>query len=352
MKKNAIMLLMVLLLSSILSVVAADTTFTVTLPAGYTYAHFNLSGIAGGVAHDSSGNGNDGTVYNATWVGDGLYFNGRDAYVKVPHSDTLNIAEGNKITITMWACLTGWEKGYPRGVVIDKRTNKEANYNWEFDDSVMQMRIHTSGTYYAVDFPHSLNTWNYYAMVLDGDTLKGYLNGELKDTVTGVSTSGTNTEDLHIGEAIWENYRTKGFISSVRIYNRALSEEEIQDIYYNNSIPRDGLVGEWTFDHGPSTQLNVTPLGQNSTTPFYNITNTGDVNLTIRMNLNATVPDVILKADTDNNPMGAKEINTTYATLYEDLAPGSSVNIWLWTDLFHAAEQQTNRTLEINVTQT
>jgi len=107
------------------------------------------------------------------------------------------------------------------------------------------------------------------------------------------------------------------------------------------------LSGLWNA----STQTNYPPEGQSDSQAFYSITNTGDVDLTIRMKLNQTIPNIILKADTDNDPTDAKEINTTYAVLYENLAPGSSVNIWLWTDLFHAAEQQTNRTLEINVTQ-
>jgi len=107
------------------------------------------------------------------------------------------------------------------------------------------------------------------------------------------------------------------------------------------------LSGLWNA----STQTNYPPEGQSDSQAFYNITNTGNVELTIRMKLNQTIPNVVLKADTDNDPTGAKEINSTYATLYENLAPGSSVNIWLWTDLFHAAEQQTNRTIEINVTQ-
>jgi len=61
---------------------------------------------------------------------------------------------------------------------------------------------------------------------------------------------------------------------------------------------------------------------------------------------------VILKADTDNNPSGAKEINTTYATLCEDLPPDDYLNVWLWTDLSHAEEQETEKELEINVSQT
>jgi len=189
----------------------------------------------GSVAYDQSLYGNNGTIYGATWTrgrsGWALSFDGVDDRVEVPHSDELNIAEGNKITITMWAYLTGWQEGYPAGVVIDKRTENQANYNWEFNENVMSMRVHAEGTIYSACVPHSFNTWNFYAMVLDGDVLKGYLNGELKATVTGVATSGTNTVDLHIGETAEGVCRTKGIIDEVRIYSRALTDEEIRELY-------------------------------------------------------------------------------------------------------------------------
>ncbi|RLJ04014.1 MAG: hypothetical protein DRP18_05280, partial [Candidatus Aenigmatarchaeota archaeon] len=66
------------------------------------------------------------------------------------------------------------------------------------------------------------------------------------------------------------------------------------------------LPAGYTYAHfnltgieGASTKTNWAPEGQNSTTPFYNITNTGNVNLTVKMKINATIPNVILKADTD-----------------------------------------------------
>jgi len=118
------------------------------------------------------------------------------------------------------------------------------------------------------------------------------------------------------------------------------------------------LPAGYTYAHfnltgieGASTKTNWAPEGQSDTQPFYNVTNTGNVNLSIRMQLNATIPNVILKVDTDNNPSGAKEVNTTLVEIYSDLPPDSSINIWLWTDLSHAEEQETGKNLTINVTQ-
>ena len=251
-----------------------DTSFTVTLPAGYTYAHFNLSGIAGGVAHDSSGNGNDGTVYNATWVGDGLYFNGRDAYV-ITQPISLNDA-GTIHIILQPTNLSG------NRMICDKGSNLVPRLYLYAISSSLKLGLGDSS---VIDSGITLssNVLESISLTFDQGAWTVYKSGE---EVNNGTYSGTVTfdEEYKLGVSYSDDRFFEGIIVSFFIYNRALSEEEIQDIYYNNSIPRDGLVGEWTFDHGPSTQLNVTPLGQNSITPFYNITNTGDVNLTIRMN--------------------------------------------------------------------
>jgi len=133
-----------------------------------------------------------------------------------------------------------------------------------------------------------------------------------------------------------------------------LGSEEQQDTSFTVTLPAGYTYAHFNLTgvENPSTQTNYPPEGQSDSQPFYNISNTGNVNLTVKMKINATIPNVILKADTDNNPSGAKEINTTYAVLCEDLPPNEYLNVWLWTDLSHAEEQETEKELEINVSQT
>jgi len=170
-------------------------------------------------------------------------FDGVDDYARVPHSDALNVASGNKITIEAWAFLTGWQAGYWRGVLIDKRTENTANYNWEFDASAMQFRVHAAGTKWIVSVPHSLNRWNHYAMTLDGPVLRGYLDGVLREERSDVPTTEANTVDLFIGQAVMGHARAKGYVSEVRIYSRALSPEEVRHNFdYPWNPVRDGLV--------------------------------------------------------------------------------------------------------------
>jgi hypothetical protein len=58
----------------------------------------------GTIAHDYSGNSNDGTIYGATWVdgkvGKALSFDGVDDYVRVNDSSNFDITDA--ITIEAW----------------------------------------------------------------------------------------------------------------------------------------------------------------------------------------------------------------------------------------------------------
>lgn len=55
-----------------------------------TRAHWLLNETSGSIAHDSSGNGNNGTNYNVVETGSGYVFNGTNSRVIVRNSSSLN----------------------------------------------------------------------------------------------------------------------------------------------------------------------------------------------------------------------------------------------------------------------
>jgi len=67
-------------------------------------AYWSFDEGSGGVAHDNSGNGNDGTIYGAAWTsgvsGSALSFDGRNDYVMIPSSASLDIR--GSITLEAW----------------------------------------------------------------------------------------------------------------------------------------------------------------------------------------------------------------------------------------------------------
>ena len=68
-------------------------------------AAYNFNAGSGAVLADVSGNGNNGTITNATWTtsgkyGDALVFNGTNALVTIPDSTSLNLTTG--MTLEAW----------------------------------------------------------------------------------------------------------------------------------------------------------------------------------------------------------------------------------------------------------
>lgn len=192
------------------------------------------------------------------------------------------------------------------------------NYTWQVGSGNVT-------DYYNVSWN---NTWH-------NDTVNTYMND---------SVGASNWANI----TVWAyNSSGDGTLSAGNVSDEV--QVSAADTTFTVTLP--GGYSYAKFEPSNSTHKNCTPNGQTDSVPFYNVTNTGNVPLDIRMGLNATVTNIDLKADTDNNPSGSTTITTSLQTIQSNLAVDSSVDIWLWSDFDHAIEQTTNKTLEINVTQ-
>jgi len=190
---------------------------------------------AGTIAEDSSGYGNDGTIYGATWVdgkyGKALSFDGTDDYVDCGNAASLSPT--NEETVIMWVKPSaGYGELYPRLIAHDDYVRLYVY----IDSATGRLHIHfyTSGGIAGVTSSLSLgiDTWTHVAFLYDGDYMKLYLNGVLYATSAKVSgtinSAGTN---LAIGNNLGKTRSFKGVIDEVRVYNRALSAAEIQEVF-------------------------------------------------------------------------------------------------------------------------
>ena len=75
-----------------------------------------------------------------------------------------------------------------------------------------------------------LNTWSHLALTYDGAMLRFYVNGQLVGSKAQSGSIPVTSGPLGIGgNNIWSNEYFLGRIDEVRIYNRALSQSEIQN---------------------------------------------------------------------------------------------------------------------------
>jgi hypothetical protein len=192
---------------------------------------------SGTVAYDSSGNGNNGNLTGGpTWVTgkiDGaLSFDGLDDYVSIPATADLDLANLN---ISAWINTSNYRQN---GFIFEKTSNGQVNsqYNLFLEHSSNSLRWRTtpvSGNYHESRLATNiLTSWNFLSASYDGITKKIFLNGNLSksDSFSGTIVQNPNGISL-IGKHPPANYVFNGLIDDVRIYDRALSAEEVQALY-------------------------------------------------------------------------------------------------------------------------
>lgn len=189
-------------------------------------------------------------VYNEALDDRGSYldFNGVSNYVDCGNDEKNSaLAVQEKATYELWfysredkqASLISQRCDYPthgRGISIG---NGQIRY-WS----------RNAGTYWKeVIASYSLNEWYHVVLVQDGNVIKGYKNGVLVSSLDMGSNLGGHYYSYHkIANYTNSNYPFNGLIDEVRIYNRALSEAEIQKLYNETENITDGLVGHWEMD--------------------------------------------------------------------------------------------------------
>lgn len=230
--------------------------------------HFSFNDPAvNGVVKDESGSGNDGRVIGAKWIKiadhQGAYlFNAasRTDAIVVPNSDALNV---DKITESAWIKTKLADQWWRR--IIDK--DWETGYDLTMGGKTLSgasfvgMVGMESGNHFLFSDhlrDHSVadGRWHHVAATYDGVEMKLYIDGRELQHKLWHGKIGTNSSILRIGNGDGDNSRPgetpetlafDGEISDVRIYNRALSHEEILALKNPENLetlkPADRLSG-------------------------------------------------------------------------------------------------------------
>ncbi len=215
-----------------------------------------------GDAKDSSGNGIDGTIYGATFVdgkfGKALALNGINDNVDFgTGGDKLDFGTGD-FSIEFWMNYQGTTV-HPMFTYIMGKTSGGTNSNgflahtsswsWPNGDYVLGIDITTSPTWYSGAAYYGgkytggafySNTWYHVVFVRSGITWTIYINGDYSNSTANpdIGLNVNNAVSFNIGKQSidpgWNNF--KGLIEEVRIYNRALSANEVKANYEAGQI--------------------------------------------------------------------------------------------------------------------
>ncbi|MFL2994976.1 MAG: LamG-like jellyroll fold domain-containing protein [Candidatus Neomarinimicrobiota bacterium] len=194
-----------------------------------------------------------------------LSFDGAGSYVELAPSSSL-AASNNELTVESWikvsssnnnahSSIFGARLGY--GYVLYAGSNDinvpgAANFViFTSDDSWNELQGNT-------DLRD--DQWHHVAATYDGTVARLYIDGELDNEIyfntDYLSTLDGGNYSTNIGTANHASEYFKGIIDDLAIWNRALTEQQIQsNMYTNLNGDEEGLVGYWNFNEGEGDAL-------------------------------------------------------------------------------------------------
>ena len=192
-----------------------------------------------------------------------------------PNADVMKV--GKVFTVEMLARHTGslstlgYLFGIERRFLIRHGDNYPKNA-WELvcarttisggENAEWKLQVNNSANYLPAD------KWFHVAVTLDGTNAVIYLNGEVvaegalpsdfKDVdFTEAYTGNSTTQRLYFGWGYSNGRDWKGEIAEARIWNRALTQDEIKAEGHFYSVPAnsEGLISYWKMDEGEGSVI-------------------------------------------------------------------------------------------------
>ncbi len=197
---------------------------------------------AGGLVNDLSGNGNAGVLsgfafpstptsgWNPGRAGRTLTYDGINDFGEVPAAAILNRL--SSITVSLW--MRGASGGDQR--IASNRALGAPNNGWfiAYDDSDNQIQffVDSSAGIDKAGFDIAIvdNQWHHVVGTWDGATIRVFVDG-IEGTPVGLGGTIGQSQVIRFGRGVQASASYyQGLLDDVRIFSRALTRSEIQDI--------------------------------------------------------------------------------------------------------------------------
>jgi hypothetical protein len=228
-----------------------------------------------GKARDLSGNGNHGSLNGGVTQGvagkGGLTsysFEGNKSSLSVDDSDELDFSSSSDFTICSWFRTDSITDSNPHSILCKRDRNTVENYGYEILLTSNELRFNIkdkSGAGSVASSSQSYDDSKWHQVTAQrraSERIEIYVDGNRADSAEDVGDI-RNSGNLFVGqtdEGLNKSYKFywNGKISSTRIYNRALSPQEIQTLYEwgngdyasppNKRTDSSSAVSRWKFD--------------------------------------------------------------------------------------------------------
>ncbi len=217
---------------------------TVTVNSGSTsvpglVAHYRLDDGAGTIASDATGAYPATLVNGAAWVtgrhAGGVSFDGANDYIALPNVK----ASGAGLTISTWVRTSSFTSSVAQRFVSKATGTADQAHDWMLGltGNRLRFRLKTNGvtkTLVGRSGNLPLNTWYHATATYDGTRMRLYLNGvEVGSTAKTGAVAMNGNVPLNLGRNPDGSNYMRGTLDDVRIYNRALTRNEILALMNN-----------------------------------------------------------------------------------------------------------------------
>jgi len=265
---------------------------------------------------------NNGTVVTIDPVGDGILTlaaqSKNDTYLRldgvndylINNSAFNDIPATNNMSFTIWVNRTGNSSINQPFLINGSDTIFGCDIQTNLYIIKEGVNISQTSTRYCGSYN---NVWTMYAMTYNGTNYNIYINGSNSVNVSMVNGS-TTWNGFQIGGNITSVSSLNGSIDEVRLYNKTLTAEELDEIYSsglvsNSSLNSTGLVAWYSLNENTGTLAHNLQENSNATISgavWYN----DNVDTTLTNGTDYSLRNETFRIINDN--FAWTQINTTY----------------------------------------
>jgi hypothetical protein len=225
---------------------------SVAVVVGDLVLHYTFSGNA----YDSSSFGNNGFVSGAALSPDrygvsekAYFFDGQNDNIRATNTPTLNFQ--HEITVSFWMKI---DQFYDREAYPISHGNWQNRWKISITNKKIRWTVNTLDGIKDLDSNLELQLGVFYLVTCtySGADYQIFINGALDNSTTHSGLIRQTTIDLTIGQTLpnEQQYNFNGILDDIRIYNRAMSTQEIKDLYsFYTSLEsgRNNLIPQSTY---------------------------------------------------------------------------------------------------------
>lgn len=234
-----------------------------------------------------------------------------NTYIEIAHDAKLNVKQSK--TISFWHKVDtiptrqfpgliykegptfgfptfGFQLNHDNGYALRDRFKVGFWFGNGTTNKLLSLKESYLDTSYMGKWVHVLGTYSYTTGIQ-----KIYLNGVLNDSaVVGAYIADTSTKNMQIGRSTAQNFNAnyfRGFIDDIRIYGRALSDNEIDSLFTQpnptlNVVTPNTLDVTKIYPNPASKQISISNIVEDTDLQIFDITGKQIFNKSLGFNTN------------------------------------------------------------------